>query len=229
MPVNIVDNSFEPDASTANEELNDEINALHAIYSTSVLTPQFCPLHTYLLTPPAELVQRSLCLTVEIPPTYPLDRPTVLSGDTNGIVQDALNNVWRHGEVCFYDLLEALQEAMLPEAGSPLPSLIPPSHPLQEEGEEGEEEVGVIADIDKDLASVKPSQHPWTTSDPIVEKKSVFVARAIAVSSADEAKLYIRELIAGDKKIAKATHNISGDSNIQGLIFSCPYFISKFD
>lgn len=61
---------------------------------------------------------------------------------------------------------------------------------------------------------------PWTTSEPVSEKKSVFIARAAPVLSVDEAKSYLAHLLATDKKVAKATHNITawrirGENGVQ--------------
>jgi len=40
-------------------------------------------------------------------------------------------------------------------------------------------------------------------------QKSVFVARAVSITSVPQAKSYIQTLISTDKKVAKATHNIT--------------------
>lgn len=54
------------------------------------------------------------------------------------------------------------------------------------------------------------SQHinNWARSDDIVDRKSVFVGRAIEVHSEDQARFLIQDLLL-DKRIARATHNIS--------------------
>lgn len=49
----------------------------------------------------------------------------------------------------------------------------------------------------------------WVLSDVVTEKKSVFVGRAVPVTSRDQAKAYLDYLLATDKKVASATHNIS--------------------
>ena len=69
---------------------------------------------------------------------------------------------------------------------------------VEEEGEEGEEE---------------EEKDQWIIAPPLTEKKSVFIARAIHVSSPDQARACLRRLLT-DKKIAKATHNISGPSTL---------------
>ncbi|KAA8643013.1 hypothetical protein EYZ11_011446 [Aspergillus tanneri] len=49
----------------------------------------------------------------------------------------------------------------------------------------------------------------WTLSDVATEKKSVFVGRAACVSSLEQAQAFLDHLLATDKKVAAATHNIS--------------------
>ncbi|OKL63987.1 hypothetical protein UA08_00451 [Talaromyces atroroseus] len=49
----------------------------------------------------------------------------------------------------------------------------------------------------------------WILSDIVTEKKSVFVGRAVSVTCRDQAKAYLDYLLATDKKVATATHNIS--------------------
>lgn len=50
-------------------------------------------------------------------------------------------------------------------------------------------------------------QLDWAVCEPIVDRKSVFVGHAVALSSPTQVKPFLRQL-KSDKKIAKATHNI---------------------
>ena len=54
-----------------------------------------------------------------------------------------------------------------------------------------------------------PSPPAWTLSDVVTEKKSVFVARAARVESRAQAEMYLDHLLATEKKVAAATHNIT--------------------
>lgn len=54
-----------------------------------------------------------------------------------------------------------------------------------------------------------PSPPAWTLSDVVTEKKSVFVARAARVESRAQAEMYLNHLLATEKKVAAATHNIT--------------------
>ena len=78
----------------------------------------------------------------------------------------------------------------------------------KEEQQVEEEEEGVREDeaVEREL-----EKDQWIVAPPLTEKKSVFIARVIHVSSPDQARAYLRRLLT-DKKIAKATHNISGPS-----------------
>lgn len=177
-----------------NEDLADEVSALNSIYGESCITPSSSG--TYILRAPTT---PELTLTLSFPATYPRLPPEILDGAGGGgggagrkdLARDVLRAVWRTGEVCLYDLVEGLRE-LQEEA---------PTEAEEQEQEEQEEQ----EEQDKET-----QQHPWVVAAPLVEKKSVFVARAIAVHSASEAKRYIADLLAGDRKVAKATHNMTG-------------------
>jgi putative IMPACT (imprinted ancient) family translation regulator len=49
----------------------------------------------------------------------------------------------------------------------------------------------------------------WIVSNVIIELKSVFVARCAPVTSPAQAKTFLQHLLDTDKKVAKATHNIT--------------------
>ncbi|PYH78295.1 UPF0029-domain-containing protein [Aspergillus uvarum CBS 121591] len=54
-----------------------------------------------------------------------------------------------------------------------------------------------------------PAPPEWILSDVITEKKSVFVGRAARVTSLGQAKACLDYLLASEKRVAAATHNIS--------------------
>lgn len=176
-----------------NEDLADEVSALNSIYGETCITPSSSG--TYVLRAPTT---PELTLTLSFPPSYPRSPPVILDGAGGGsggagrkdLARDVLSAVWRVGEVCLYDLVEGLRELE-----APLESEEKQQQQQQQDSEQDSEET---------------HQHPWTVAEPLVEKKSVFVARAIAVYSVEEAKRYVSDLIAGDRKVAKATHNMTG-------------------
>lgn len=187
-----------------NEDLADEVSALNSIYGESCITPSSSG--TYILRAP---ITPELTLTLSFPTTYPRLPPEILDGAGGGgagagkkdLARDVLRAVWRAGEVCLYDLVEGLREL---EEEAPVDSEAQTSHEQEHEQDEATQQ-----------------QHPWVVADPLVEKKSVFVARAIAVHSASEAKRYIADLLAGDRKVAKATHNMTGTCIYVGVDVKC--------
>lgn len=183
-----------------NEDLADEVSALNSIYGATCITPSSSG--TYVLRAPTT---PELTLTLSFPPSYPQSPPVILDGAGGGgasrkdLARDVLSAVWRAGEVCLYDLVEGLRELE-----APLES---------EEGPEKQQQ----QQHDSEQELEETHQHPWTVAEPLVEKKSVFVARAIAVHSVEEAKRYVSDLIAGDRKVAKATHNMTGRGAISPI------------
>ena len=49
----------------------------------------------------------------------------------------------------------------------------------------------------------------WAISTPVTEKKSLFVARACPLNSPAQVQMILKTLVSTDKKIARATHNIT--------------------
>ncbi|KAI1184621.1 RWD repeat domain-containing protein [Nemania serpens] len=204
------------------DELRDEIEAINSIYGERCLVPSH-DAATYVLTPPGE----SSSIRVEFPPDYPAAPPSVIGTNSTGqggkkgdaarelaLFCRALGNVYEPGSVCLFDALEELARLMEEQA-----------HDEEEDGGvegegEGEQE---LPDID----SVKPVERgnftsnahaggiqsmkepPWVLSDPVVELKSTFIARCAAVSSTSEAEAFLQHLLATDKKVRAATHNIT--------------------
>lgn len=188
-----------------NEDLADEISALNSIYGDNCITPSGSG-STYVLRPPTSTISPQLTLTLSFPENYPHAAPIILDGAGGGnkggvagkkeLARDVLRNVWREGDVCLYDLVEGMRELL---------EAVTEGDDEDERGLGREHSPSVVVEGQQHVP-----QHPWVVADAIVEKKSVFVARAIEVHSVEEAKRYVADLIAGDKKIAKATHNMTG-------------------
>ncbi|KAL7275356.1 hypothetical protein RUND412_001713 [Rhizina undulata] len=195
-----------------NEELADELDALNSIYGDATIIPSPSdPSGTYILQPPSSIISPQLKLTFSFPDTYPDAPPVILEDGGTGVdlAKEMLKGSWRQGEVCLYDLVEGLREMLAFEEEEAVLEA-EPEEPKPEPEPEQEREVVVHHHEEEHEQPIDVSvpKHPWTVTEPIVEKKSVFVARAIAVNSADDAKRFLADLIAGDKKIARATHNI---------------------
>ncbi|KAI0898048.1 UPF0029-domain-containing protein [Annulohypoxylon nitens] len=194
------------------EELRDELEAINSIYGDGCLVPSD-DANVYVLKPPGE----SSSLRVEFPPTYPAVPPVVLGTNSTGqsgrrgdaarelsFFIQALSTVYQPGEVCLFDAIEELTRLL--ESSAP------------EESEEQDDEDATPEDATEGLPSSRATVYadvsnmpepPWTISDPFIELKSVFVARCAPVSSTEEAEAFVQHLLATDKKVRSATHNIT--------------------
>ncbi|KIW07327.1 uncharacterized protein PV09_02177 [Verruconis gallopava] len=192
--------------------IDDEITSINSIYGDETLVLSSRDPTVCLLRLPAHT---STVLRLEFPRDYPDAPPSVAGIETVGddlpkgaghkileLVRDVLSNVYKPGEACVYDLLEDTGEALsrhalllgnAPDDGSP--NVLQAAQPAEE-----------------DLGP----EPPWILSDPISEKKSVFVGRAAVVNSTAQAQQYLRHLLHTDKKVRNATHNINA-WRIQGV------------
>ena len=162
----------------------------------------------------------------DTPPTVPGTQSvssSLAKGDGNyfvELVRDVLAEIYTPGAPCIFDLIEEVgtrvqQLGKAADAGSTAP--------------QNAEEYGVqttsssqlypISDVQQTLQELG-EEPPWTLSDVVTEKKSVFIARAAAVTSVEQARQYLSHLLANDKKVAKATHNITawrihGENGVQ--------------
>ncbi|KAK3299401.1 ribosomal protein S5 domain 2-type protein [Chaetomium fimeti] len=200
------------------EALVDEIEAINSIYGDNTLAPstQDQDSSIFILTLPGETAS----LRLQFPQTYPDVPPTVLGTHSSGsagkhgaavrdlaLFRDAVSEVYEPGQVCLFDGIEKVQELLL----------------AVKEGEgEGEDEAPVSPASD-DTPS-KPTLTPsstepsagdlgpppaWTISAPFIENKSTFVARCAPVTSPAQAADFLAHLLASDKRVRTATHNIT--------------------
>ncbi|KAI1214844.1 UPF0029-domain-containing protein [Annulohypoxylon truncatum] len=193
------------------EELRDELEAINSIYGDGCLVPSNDP-NVYVLKPPGE----SASLRIEFPPTYPAVPPVVLGTNSTGdsgkrgdaarelsLFVQALSTVYQPGDVCLFDAIEELAR------------LLESSAPEEQEVQDGDATPEDAADapptgkttMHADVSNIP--EPPWIISDPFVELKSVFVARCAPVSSTEEAEAFVQHLLASDKKVRSATHNIT--------------------
>ncbi|KAI1447127.1 UPF0029-domain-containing protein [Annulohypoxylon stygium] len=193
------------------EELRDELEAINSIYGDGCLVPSD-DANVYVLKPPGE----SSSLRVEFPPTYPAVPPVVLGTNSTGesgrrgdaarelsLFIQALSTIYQPGEVCLFDAIEELTRLL--ESSAPEETEEQDEDETPEDAAEGlpSNRATVYADV-----SNMP-EPPWTISDPFIELKSVFVARCAPVSSTEEAEAFVQHLLATDKKVRSATHNIT--------------------
>lgn len=187
--------------------MDDEVTSINAIYGDDTLEltsagSRTCTLHIPSVT---------ISLLVEFPSPYP-DEPPIVTGpasvgaevrkgaakDVVELAQSIIGNSFVPGEPCIYEVIEQLLERredlhLITEAA------------VHDEDETSHSHTSRSAAHDP-LADIEPE---WTISEPAIEKKSVFVARAARCNHPNEAKLYVQHLLATDKKTAKATHNIT--------------------
>ncbi|OAP64642.1 hypothetical protein AYL99_00614 [Fonsecaea erecta] len=153
------------------------------------------------------------------------------------ILRDVLARVWIEGQVCLFDLAEEAgpllsQRHHEGEHGSaaPPPAVVEQSPPhahrsaasssshTHHDGYEpyssSSSSAAAAMDVPSNAATATSSAADtpppnWTLSEPLTVNRSTFVARACPVHSLPEAQASLSHLLASNKKVASATHNIS--------------------
>ena len=212
------------------EELDDEVTSINSIYGEDTLKKISDEPKTYALTFPS---QPGISVRIEFPDDYPDTSPSIPGTQSVGndiakgegnyfveLVRDVLAKVNTPGAPCIFDLIE--------EVGSRIQQLntAQNSGDARQQAAEEDGQASTVSDEARLNSNAPQPIHPlgeeppWTVSGVITEKKSVFVARAAAVHSIDQAKDYLAHLLATDKKVAKATLNITawrirGENGVQ--------------
>nr|OQO31549.1 hypothetical protein B0A51_01391 [Rachicladosporium sp. CCFEE 5018] len=194
------------------EDLLDEITSINSIYGEATLESTDDEA-IYALTLPSH---PEISLRVEFPHDYPSAPPSILGtqrtgdhvakGDGQDLVEHVrliLADIYIPGSPCIFDLVE--------ESGQRLPRF-----DADAASQEYPNAIGAIALSDMEYHELNDSPPDddfppptWTLSDPITEKKSLFLARCTPITSTEEAHAAIAHLLSKDKRAAKATHNIS--------------------
>lgn len=216
------------DACILNAYLSEEIEAVNAIYGTDVITSiadsnnANGSIDNLVLRLPSQSISFLLSFNHDYPQTCPhivgtQSTGTLGKGEGNHavkLVRDTLGEIWTPGSVCLFDLIEEvgssllqLQDGAIESGNQTVTAEKSETHILEEKG----------AALTKPEAEAKPtpSSHTvpgpinWTLSEPITEKKSVFVARCASVTSKASATAFLADLLATNKKVAGATHNIT--------------------
>lgn len=195
------------------ESIDDEIVSINAIFDEGTLiASEGDGKLTYLRLP----FLPSIVLRVEFPIDYPDAPPSILGTESVGhdlpkgagseivdLARHVLARVYNPGEACLYDLLEELRE------DSDIAQFQKSSEAPHDSQDHAGSRRGLDRSIWKDDNAELGPEPPWVIADPLTEKKSVFVARAAPVSSPEQAEKYITHLLATDKKVARASHNIT--------------------
>jgi putative IMPACT (imprinted ancient) family translation regulator len=185
--------------------LDDELTSINSIYAENTLelideAKRVCSLRIP--------THSSIVLRIEFPEDYPDGPLSILGTESVGVdapkgmgrrvvelSREILSQVYRPGEPCVFDLVEELNELLAnDEQSQTIKETVDPAI-------EREAESSNIADLGP--------EPPWTITSAITEKKSIFISRAAAVTSPDQAQKYLQHLLATDKKVARATHNIT--------------------
>jgi hypothetical protein len=192
------------------EDLLTEIEAVNAIFGSDTLLADSHE-GVYIL----KLPNRSISIRLLFPPEYPSLPPQILGAESAGhtgkkgevhdlidLLKHLLQTNFRSGDVCIFDLLQELDVAHPPG------QLQPEEDRSQNFEDSSWSQMHSLEGIGKDRTQLD-SIPAWSSSEIITEKRSVFIAHCASVTSPEEAKHFLRHLLDHDKKIAKATHNIT--------------------
>lgn len=197
------------------EALADELEAINSIYGDGTLVKSSDQTDAdaddgvlYILTLPSFSDPDSgpgSSLRLLFSPAYPDEPPAILGVHSLGahakrgaaardlaVFRRAVADVYDPGAVCLFDAVERARELCAEEPAAAPAEREPEPEPADGEGEEG---VG--------------EEPPWTLSLPLVESKSTFLARCAPVASPAQAAAFIRHLLATDRRVRAATHNIT--------------------
>lgn len=160
----------------------------------------------------------NLSFVVGFDENYPNTPPRVVgtastaSRGEGRLAVDVLEEIIRHthqpGQVCLFEVISEASEKF---------SELSIGGATAEDDDGGEPTTTTTTEVREDAFAALSltnrfgidSPPAWILSDVVTEKKSVFVGRAAHVTSLAQAEAYIDHLIATDKRVAAATHNIS--------------------
>lgn len=201
------------------EALLDEVEAINSIYGDNTLTPSTDddPLQTiYILTLPPDATTTGASLRIQFSPSYPDEPPSVLGTHSSGastkpgaaardlaLFRNALGDVYEPGAVCLFDAIEKAKDLLSSSTSTSDPT------PDSDEPEGAQPEPPTGSPTRHDELLLGGETPPWTLSPPLTELKSTFIARCAPVSSPAQAARYLQHLLATDKRVRGATHNIT--------------------
>lgn len=197
--------------SSWNDALNDEREALNSIYGSDTIVISNPADATAVLRLPNLPFSFVLAFPSEYPDAPPEVRGTNSTGSSSKgeggavleVLREVLERIYQPGQVCLFDLVE--------EA---LPLLETQDHGSIEDSVENAENRSVEPDKDAPAGTltVEPATTlpppDWVMSESLSVNKSIFVARVCRVSSMSEVTDAVSHLLATNKKVASATHNI---------------------
>ncbi|KAL1983494.1 hypothetical protein VTN96DRAFT_10315 [Rasamsonia emersonii] len=132
------------------------------------------------------------------------------------VLEDIVRRTHQPGQVCLFEVInEANEKFQELSIGGGAKQVQDGNDDSKLDGQEaaGGDSAQAVADS---LATLSfrdtfgiDSPPDWVLSDVVTEKKSVFLGRAAHVTSLAQAEAFLDHLIATDKRVAAATHNIS--------------------
>jgi putative IMPACT (imprinted ancient) family translation regulator len=180
------------------DDLTDELVAVTAIFPECVFRDgDGDAARTIKIYPLAYPTCKRVSLVLNIPPDYPNASPTLVAsvGISTSDARNLLQSAWAPGEVCLFPFIESLRETLAVEL-------------LEDDKKDVAESIPPSAVISSDEDNEALQKYQFATSSAIVDRKSVFVGRAIEVHSRVEAESALRWLKEHDRKVSRATHNI---------------------
>ena len=191
-----------------NEDLENEIEALNSIYGEGTLTSSEAP-KIFVLSLP----QNDTSLRIEFPEDYPNTPPSVLGVNSSGehakrgeanhlldVFRNAVGRLFEPGVVCLYDVIEDIVARL----GTSVEA-----REGEKEAQDGSRKDNLTTNSSLQFSFEEQEDPPWTLSDVVIEKGSIFIARAAPVTSPQQAKQYLQHLLSTNNKVAKATHNMT--------------------
>jgi hypothetical protein len=206
------------DATVSNVALSEEVEAINAIYATDVITAiaysnsAGSNLDHIVLRLPGQLISFILSFNHDYPQSCPHIVGTQSTGNLGKgegyhavkLIQDTLRKVWNPGAVCLFDLIEEvgtlLQHGPI-ESGNETVAKKSETHLHEDEAE--------LTNRDTTAIHSGHAVPNWIISEPVTEKKSVFVARCAKVTKKGDAASFLTDLFTTHKKVAAAAHNIT--------------------
>ena len=212
-----------------NSSLADEILSINAIYGDKTLVAystesQMCLLQLPSLSGPT--------FKLSFPLEYPHNPPEIIGTETLGSsgiragqgkhilerIRNTLDRVYQSGSCCIYDLIEDCNDLNIQTLVEADRSREGNSRD-QQQHQQHDKNIIISSNNISIQSPVSPDPQKndtndgsiptWTISNPVTAKKSVFVARVATVHSQTQAQAYLDHLLATDKKVGRATHNIN--------------------
>ncbi|KAF4344498.1 YIH1 Piecemeal microautophagy of the nucleus (PMN) [Fusarium beomiforme] len=182
------------------EELQDEVEAINSIYGDGSLVPTEDDPSVFILKLPGD----ASSLRLKFRSDYPSIPPSALSthhssGGVKGagardlaLFREVLSEVFQEGSVCLFDAVEEFTRR------------------AEEQKPEPESEPQAPATPEEEYYKQPDFPPPeWIVSDLVTESKSTFLAHVARVTSSDQARYYVQLLLASEKRIRSATHNMT--------------------